>query len=261
MRKKREASPLNEVVAGQGSSKGSKAESNRRNAEKSTGPDDTSLTRFNATKHGLLAAAVRPVERDGYEDMLVALQDEFCPRGVIENILIERVALYAIRLRRAAAMQMEFIDHSMKPKPPAKMRRRSGFEKFFLGDQDDETDGSSLGTLKEAVKGLPSALEFLTDGSAPEDMDQLRATLDRFSAAVESLAPAKIEEPEPASVPVSPATMDALDQKYQRYETTVENRLYRTLHELERLQRLRAGDLVPAPVTIDLAIHSAADLM
>jgi hypothetical protein len=42
----------------------------------------------------------------------------------------------------------------------------------------------------------------------------------------------------------------------QRYESTFANRLFRTLHELERLQRMRQGERVPAPVTVDLSVHA-----
>jgi hypothetical protein len=41
-------------------------------------------------------------------------------------------------------------------------------------------------------------------------------------------------------------------QNLQRYETTIENRLYKALHELERLQRMRGGQLVNPPVVVDL---------
>ena len=38
-------------------------------------------------------------------------------------------------------------------------------------------------------------------------------------------------------------------------EGSVERQFYRALNELERLQRMRSGDHVPAPVNIDLAVH------
>lgn len=37
-----------------------------------------------------------------------------------------------------------------------------------------------------------------------------------------------------------------------RYETTIENRLYKTLHELERIQRMRRGEIIAAPVLLDI---------
>jgi hypothetical protein len=38
-----------------------------------------------------------------------------------------------------------------------------------------------------------------------------------------------------------------------RYETTIQRQLDRTLDQLERLQRSRKGEHVPAPVTVQLS--------
>lgn len=40
-----------------------------------------------------------------------------------------------------------------------------------------------------------------------------------------------------------------------RYETANENKLYRALNQLERLQRMRRGDKIPAPAAADVNIH------
>ena len=37
-----------------------------------------------------------------------------------------------------------------------------------------------------------------------------------------------------------------------RYETTLERQLYRAMNHLERLQRLRKGEVVPAPLAIQV---------
>lgn len=39
---------------------------------------------------------------------------------------------------------------------------------------------------------------------------------------------------------------------YLRYQTTIENRLYKAMHELERLQRMRNGEHVASPVAVDV---------
>ena len=39
---------------------------------------------------------------------------------------------------------------------------------------------------------------------------------------------------------------------YLRYQTTIENRLYKAMHELERLQRMRKGEQVPSPISVDV---------
>ena len=59
---------------------------------------------------------------------------------------------------------------------------------------------------------------------------------------------------------LSAGAVDGLCNKFQRYESAVENKLYRAVHELERLQRLRAGEQLPAPVVADVGLHSDKDL-
>ena len=56
--------------------------------------------------------------------------------------------------------------------------------------------------------------------------------------------------------PLKPAALDSLTGKFQRYETAIENKLYRALHELERLQRGRKGEKLPVPATLDVGLHS-----
>src|SRR5579864_8917714 len=45
---------------------------------------------------------------------------------------------------------------------------------------------------------------------------------------------------------------------FQRYESSFANRLFRTLHELERLQRIRLGEHLPAPTVVDFSIRAEA---
>ena len=40
-----------------------------------------------------------------------------------------------------------------------------------------------------------------------------------------------------------------------RYEGSIERQFYKALNQLERLQRLRAGDDVPAPVEVDVDVN------
>ncbi len=47
--------------------------------------------------------------------------------------------------------------------------------------------------------------------------------------------------------------VERLASVYLRYQTTIENRLYKAMHELERLQRMRKGEHVPSPISVDVA--------
>jgi len=46
---------------------------------------------------------------------------------------------------------------------------------------------------------------------------------------------------------------------FARYNQTLANQLIKLLHEIERLQRLRVGDDVPAPVVGDVTLHLDKD--
>ena len=43
----------------------------------------------------------------------------------------------------------------------------------------------------------------------------------------------------------------------KRYETAIENKLYRALNQLERLQRLRGGEKIPAPVSVSVGVETS----
>lgn len=47
----------------------------------------------------------------------------------------------------------------------------------------------------------------------------------------------------------SEATLD----KILRYETALERQLYRAMNQLERLQRRRQGEDIPAPLTMEVS--------
>src|SRR5271169_1830104 len=55
-----------------------KASANRRNARMSTGPRDTSSTRLNATRHGLLSEGITELDdAEGYRDFRRRLQGSY----------------------------------------------------------------------------------------------------------------------------------------------------------------------------------------
>ncbi len=51
-------------------------------------------------------------------------------------------------------------------------------------------------------------------------------------------------------------TVEALAGTFQRYESAIENKLYRATNQLERLQWIRLGEQVSAPVTANVALHA-----
>ena len=61
--------------------------------------------------------------------------------------------------------------------------------------------------------------------------------------------------PEDACPPMAACGLDGENlQKYLRYETAIENQLFKAWHELQRLQLARKGVPLPAPITVDLSV-------
>jgi hypothetical protein len=173
-----------------------KIAANRLNGPKSQGPRDTTSTRFNAIKHGLLSAGVTELDdAEGYRTMLRELIEEKKPVGPIEMFLVEAAALDMVKWRRARRLDGEYITSALNP--PI---REAGL-----------MDLLPLGEAAIVDPGLPAAMNF-------ESVQQLVI--------------------------------------YQRYESAFTSRLFRTLHELERLQRMRHGERVPAPAAVDVNVDA-----
>jgi hypothetical protein len=92
---------------------------NRRNAQKSTGPqtaEGKAAAAKNATKHGLFARkdvviSENQAEFNAFRDDMLA---ELAPVGVMESILAERIVSLTWRLKRAERMQNEVIDAKIR---------------------------------------------------------------------------------------------------------------------------------------------------
>ena len=78
-------------------------EANRNNARRSTGPRDTSLTRFNGLKHGLCArhGLLHGEDRDEFDAELKGFSDDWQPRTHTRAVLVELAAVASCRLRRS----------------------------------------------------------------------------------------------------------------------------------------------------------------
>jgi len=175
-----------------------KLAANRINGQKSHGPTNTTSTRFNATKHGLLAVGITELDdAEGYRTTLSDLIREKSPIGAIEMFLVKSAALDMVKCLRARRLEAEYITSELNPPihGPAPL-----------------ADGTNLFQGAMLDPGLPAAISF-------EIAQQLVSV-------------------------------------YSRYESTFAYRLFRTLHELERLQRMRQGERVPAPATLDVNVHA-----
>jgi hypothetical protein len=81
-----------------------------------------SSTRFNATKHGLLASGVTELDdAEGYRATLRDLTQEKHPVGALEVFFIESAALDITRLRRVRRLEAVYAAKLLRP-----LTRRSG---------------------------------------------------------------------------------------------------------------------------------------
>jgi hypothetical protein len=173
-----------------------KIAANRLNGQKSHGPTNTTSTRFNATKHGLLAIGITELDdAEGYRTILRDLIRELKPVGLMETFLVRRAAVDIVRWPRATRFEAEYITGELNP--PIQGYNWLDDCKLFQGPAVDP--------------GLPAAISF-------ECVQKLIL--------------------------------------FRRYESSFAFDLFRTLHELERLQRMRKGESLPAPATVDVNIHA-----
>lgn len=92
---------------------------NQTNAQKSTGPKDTSLVRFNAIKSGIFAkvAVISGLESEAdYKALLDSVMDWVNPQNAIEALLVERMVVYQWRLMRLIRAEAEQIKVNLMNK-------------------------------------------------------------------------------------------------------------------------------------------------
>jgi hypothetical protein len=174
-----------------------KIAANRLNAQKSTGPTNTSSTRFNATKHGLLSRGITELDdAEAYQTDLHNLMKEKAPVGTIETLLVKQLAFCMVQLHRAHRFEAEYITSELNPP---------------ILESSDLGDGMKIFQPQVVDPGLKASLSL-------ESIQKLVNT-------------------------------------FQRYESGFYSHLFKTLHELERLQRSRHGEVVPAPSAVDVSVR------
>ncbi|HME10605.1 MAG TPA: hypothetical protein VKG25_26355 [Bryobacteraceae bacterium] len=111
-----------------------KIETNRANAQFSTGPrteDGKAASSQNARKHGLTAKhlAIKPEDREEFEEMLAGYQTEINPRGAIQQTLFDEIVTAAWNLRRIRILEstLDLLD----PQYERLARHKTRIERTF----------------------------------------------------------------------------------------------------------------------------------
>ena len=87
---------------------------NRQNAQKSTGPKDCAIVKFNALKHGLRSANVIIPGEDPelLEEIKITVYDYYNPDNLLESQIADRIILCAWKLLRAARAEQAILNES-----------------------------------------------------------------------------------------------------------------------------------------------------
>jgi len=213
---------------------------NRLNAQRSTGPrtpGGREIVAKNALKHGLLTrAALLPGEGAAAAHALAALSasvhTELKPEGAIQRALVDRIVASLWRLRRLAQVE-------------------SG---LFASRLYDDQVRVAAGEARLASQG-----EMWSDDLQRRHAPLVSAGLvhvshaARYQAALNATRTAELNAGR--RIPRLGRAFVADERSFatlSRYEGAIERGLYKALHELERLQRLQAGEAVPAPHAVDV---------
>ncbi len=217
-----------------------KAQANRRNSLKSTGPktpEGKAAVRHNAMKHGLLSQDVLLPGEDesALRELAGLLRDELQPIGELESLLVDRIIAAHWRLRRLG-------------------RVGTG---IFLWQQYEEGAERAQQEARtyEGDKRLSDILEEIND-FMPTDEKKREEALSRVRElkAKQGTEPAML-----GGTFIRDADKTNAFSKLSRYETAIERSLYKALHELQRLQAARgAGSGAPPPMAVDVDVSGVA---
>ena len=90
---------------------------NRRNGNKGRGPKNTAVTKFNATKHGLRAPRLTTLDdREEYDQLRSQFEREWQPADCFDQMLIEKAALYAVKVTTAEKLESQFLASQLDPR-------------------------------------------------------------------------------------------------------------------------------------------------
>ncbi|HYP08151.1 MAG TPA: hypothetical protein VER03_18100 [Bryobacteraceae bacterium] len=168
-------------------SSAAKALANRANATHSTGPNDTSKTRFNGVTHGLTSKQpVIPGENQAeYDTFAAALRQDLRACTAVEKLLADRVIAAAWRLKRFTRVETAFftgrIDAHLADNPdgdpdtalanlfsdPAQMARMRLFLRYQNSVQK-EYDTAMRELLKAKKERAENSLELAWADSLEE---------------------------------------------------------------------------------------------
>jgi hypothetical protein len=206
---------------------------NRQNARRSTGPKTLEGKRViggNAVKHGLLSRHVLLPGDDvsAFAELREGVLDTLEPAGELESLLADRIVQGLWRLRRLGVVETGLF-----------LASRCDFEaETARAEADRHTRNRVAEMLSSVNQGDVTVTDKVAHAAALARAQQAEA---RKGGDVPRLGRAFL---------VNEGTFAALS----RYETAIERGVYKALHELQRLQAARSGQVVLPPTAADVDI-------
>jgi hypothetical protein len=213
-----------------------KAQANRQNALKSTGPKTPAgkdAVRLNAVRHGLLSREVLLPSEDeaALRDLNERLREELQPVKEMESLLVDRIVTAYWRLRRLGRVETGIFAWELygelaeRAQQEARTQEKTGLDQALENTR------------------LPSVI--LDEQKHQEALSEAKEMEAKRDAETTALGRTFIRDADEANA----------FSKLSRYETAIERSLYKALHELQRLQAARRAEgNVSPPVAVDVDV-------
>jgi len=254
----------------------------------------------NPLGHGIYAVSpvVEGAETvEAWNDYRAAMWQSFEPQGMLEETLAERLILNAWRLRRIARYETgeilrEIDGNTVEDLPDAKktLEHRKFLHDFSAaGDNTEMSLEDAQWLLEEAFAYRPTAAaaDELTDESA--ELDEYMKPLEAAKTCTVGLVRQQLERMAKRHEWTAAVLLDWIRSdveetiaknrqklaaiqcahlvphpeivaKIMRYESHLSRMFRRDLHELQRLQALRKGQPVAAPMVVDVGLSGIPQL-
>jgi len=213
-----------------------KAEANRKNAQRSTGPrtaEGKARVAQNAITHGLLSEKALLPDEDpqALEALAEAMRAAWKPEGAQEDLLVDWMIQALWRLRRLGHVEAGIFSWK---------------QHSILADRASRQAGTYERSALTAFSDAPEPLE-ITD---PEKHQQAVADAEQMRA--------RSNEPT-ATIGLTFIRAASAFTTLSRYEAAIHRGYYRALHELQRLQHARLSGHVPPPLALDVTVTGQDD--
>ena len=224
-------------------------QANKLNAQRSTGPrtlQGKARVASNALKHGLNGKRIVLPNEDPeeFDDLRNALREELAPQGALEEMLVDEIVADAWRLRRIPILEATVHARDQQELIVTAMTREiAGINAAAEQDPIQEL------LLRQQKRELTAAER--------EAVNRAQAKLKEANAKLKE-ANAKLDEPTLKVSRVLERHADELERWWRRGET-LRRSMFRALHELQRLQAIRAGERVAAPAILDVDVNLKHD--